>query len=665
MGQGIYAECYFVTSGDGHPSLRETARASKVNFHTVSTFGAQFLGAREYIFERAKLPFGSAVVPETGGTDDSAYTPIEYKDDKGKRYSIGDIAKAVRTGKRLILLGEFGTGKSRCIKEAFHEIAKASTAFAPVAVNLRDNWGYKSLSHIIRNHLDVIGMGSFADNLIKSLRRGNHPLLLDGFDEIGSQSWTGDPARLAEIRRKSLDGVRDMIQACPRSGLLITGREHYFSSDEEMLSCLGLSSSECIILRCPEEFTDSEARAYLRQNSKIDFMPDWMPRKPLICQLLARLEEDELEAIQENSDGEVQFFESVVDAVCKRETRIHSALDADTVKKILLLLAQGSRQQPSASESLSAEEINQAFYSVAGYAPIDESSVLLQRLPYLGRVGSGSSDRIFIDDYAKNGLRGLAIHETFAQGDLEVARQKWHQPLSAFGMRVWAQKLPANQSPLKYVRQCINHGNMQAAADFVAVRLLSDLDTIDFEGLGVRGGAITELHLVGKTVSRLRLTNIFFDSVTISDAKLEDVWIDDCIIRQLDGVSSRDKLPAAFGSQCEVMEIIYSLTASRISTLDLTDPQETLLAMIQKLFFQKGSGRKEEALLRGTEGYWDSGSAEAALRYMERNQIIKKRKGDRSWIFIPHRQHMTRMGAIMNSQKASDDPLWELITQST
>ncbi|MGM9472476.1 hypothetical protein ACS5PJ_10770 [Pseudarthrobacter sp. YS3] len=663
IGQGTYAECFFVTSGDNHPSLRETARAAKVQFHTLSTFAGHFLGARQYMHERAQRPFGSAVIPETGDTDTSEYTPIAYTDDKGKRYNVADISRAVNDGKRFILLGEFGTGKSRCIKETFSEITKTSDAFAPIAINLRDNWGYRSLSHILRNHLDDMGMGQYADNLLKSLRRGNHPLLLDGFDEIGSQSWTGDPARLAETRRKSLEGVRDIVQSCAKSGVLITGREHYFSSDAEMLEGLGLNSS-CIILRCPEEFTEQEARQYLSRNSLIDFIPDWMPRKPLICQLLAKLDQDELAAIQENSDGEVQFFESVVDAVCGRETRIHSALDATTVKRILLHLAQSSRIQSAVAETLSAAEINQAFYLVAGFAPIDESSVLLQRLPYLGRVGSGSSDRIFIDDYAKNGLRGLAMNDTFSQSDPDIARQRWQQPLDNFGLRVWAQNLPADQSPLKYVRQCVNHGNVQAAADFVAARLLQDRDACDFEGLSVDGGAITELRLVEKFVSKLSLTNIFFDTIIIEDAKFSDVWIDDCIIRELEGVSSRDALPDAFGPLCEVGEIRYSLTASRISTLNLTNGQKTLLAMIKKLFFQPGSGRKEEALLRGTEAYWDESCAHSALNYMEREQIIRKIKGNRGWVYVPRRQYMTRMGAIVESQKVSTDPLWELISSS-
>lgn len=663
MGRNIYSECYFVTPVEGFPSVRETARQSNVDFHTLDSFASKFLGARQYINERREIPFGSAVIPETGAADNSEYTPIDYKDTAGKTYDISQIAKAVKSGKRIILLGEFGTGKSRCIKESFTTLTQTDHSFAPIAINLRDNWGYKSLSHIIRNHLDDMGIGEYADNLIKSLRRGNHAILLDGFDEIGSQSWTGDPARLAETRRKSLQGVRDIAESCQGAGMLITGREHYFSSDEEMLECLGMNSS-CIVLRCPDEFSEAEAKDYLHQNSNIGILPDWMPRKPLVCQLLAKLDEDELQALVDTSGGEVQFFESVVDAVCRRETRIHSSLDAVTVKQVLLHLAQDSRSQVQSPETMTSTQINNAFFEVAGYAPIDESSVLLQRLPYLGRVGSGSSDRIFIDDYAKNGLRGLAAHEALTQGNLEVTRVKWKQPLNSFGVRVWSQKIPSDPSTLKYVRQCVIHGNYQLAADYVAVRVGLDADSCDFEGLSVSGGTISSLVMSEKSISNLTLTNVIIDNFTLDDSTLHNVWIDDCIIQHFDGPGSSGNLPESFGPNCEVMEFRDSLTTSNISTLNLSPGQKTLLVIIKKLFFQPGRGRREEALLRGTEAYWDVSSAKAVLKYMEREKIVSNFPGDTGLVYAPQRRHMKRMGSIIEQQKNSTDALWLLVSDS-
>lgn len=659
FGQNIYSECYFVTPLEGFPSVRETARASNVDFHTLETFASKFLGVRQYLQERQRIAFGSAVDPD-GAADSSEYTPIEYKDAAGKRYNIELIAKTLKAGKHIILLGEFGTGKSRCIKEVFTTLASVEDSFAPIAINLRENWGYKSLSHIMRNHLDEMGMGGYADDLIRSLRRGNHTILLDGFDEIGSQSWTGDPARLAETRKTSLQGVRNIAESCPKAGILITGREHYFSSDEEMLECLGLNRN-CIVLRCPDEFTETEAREYIKHNSDIDVLPDWMPRKPLVCQLLAKLDRDELQLLIDNAEGEVQFFESVVDAVCKRETRIHSSLDAKTVKQVLLHLAQESRMQVMAPETITSAQINNAFFEVAGFAPIDESSVLLQRLPYLGRVGSGSSDRIFIDDYAKNGLRGLAAHESLRQSNLEVTRSNWQQPLNQFGVRVWAQRIRLDQSTLNYARQCIKNGNFQLAADYVAVKVTLDGDVCDFQGLSIPGGSVSLLSLSEKTIANLTMTNVFFDNILLDDAVLENVWIDDCIIQRFDGPGSSGNMPAGFGPKCEIVEFRDTLTTSNISELNLTRGQKTLIVIIKKLFFQPGRGRQEEALLRGTEAYWDISSAESVLRYLEQEKIVVKFRGDTGQVYAPQRRHMKRMARIVEQQKNSTDPLWSMV----
>lgn len=171
--------------------------------HTSKTFANKFLGSELYITERLNYPFGSAANPDSGEKDKASYIPIYYIDEDNKKYSVKDICDKLLLGKKVILVGEFGTGKSRCLMEIFNNLIGHNN-FSPLAINLRDNWGYKRLGHIIRNHLELLGLSEeFSDGLIRSLRRGNHILLLDGIDEIGSQLWSGDPARLTEIRKKA------------------------------------------------------------------------------------------------------------------------------------------------------------------------------------------------------------------------------------------------------------------------------------------------------------------------------------------------------------------------------------------------------------------------------------------------------------------------------
>lgn len=257
--------------------------------------------------------------PVTGGSDAAEYTPIKYVRERDmKQFSSKDIAVEIATGGKFILTGEFGSGKSRCIREVFDALQPYSEISPILAINLRENWGIETFDLIVRHHLGSLGLSKFADDMVKLVGEGRVKLLLDGFDEIGSQSWTGEAARLKEIRVKSLKGVKDLIQRCEQAGLLVAGREHYFSSDEEMVSCLGLNDGFAI-LGCPEEFSDEETRDYIQRNTSLTAVPAWMPKKPLICQLFTKIDAEDLTRISEAENGEVEFFENFLAAIAKRE----------------------------------------------------------------------------------------------------------------------------------------------------------------------------------------------------------------------------------------------------------------------------------------------------------------------------------------------------------
>lgn len=662
MGKGIFCECYFVTSGD-HTSLFESGREANVEVHDLNSFASKFIGASQYVSERAKMPFGSAVNPDTGDVDTHHYAAINYADEHSRRYSLAEIANALKSGRHVVLLGEFGTGKSRCVMEVFRKLVSENPIFPPIAINLRDNWGLRKHHLIVNNHLDGLGLGDFNDALIRSLHRGNHVLLLDGFDEIGSQSWSGDAKRLTEIRKKSLEGVRDLIGNVKNAGILIVGREHYFATPEEMAESLGLNLSKTLTLRCPEEFSDSELIEYIQANTSLKTVPEWMPRKPLICQLLARLPAADVERLETGADGEIEFFESVFDTICARETRIHPTIFKESLKGILLLLSQQTRALPSNDERMSTEDINQAFYAVTGSPPIDESALLLQRLPYLGRAGSGGTDRIFIDDYAKNGLRALALVQAIRSGQREIGSKKWLQPLDAFGLRVLHARGGTNTDAERFAKLCMNHGNPQIACDLVAARLLATDDICDFQGFSVIDGRIKLLAFVDIEVKNLHLAGIEVEELSLESASFSSVKVEFCTVDCVKGMGGIDKLPDVF-VDCEVGVFDKAITVARISELNLTDQQKTLLAIIKKLFFQPGSGRREEALLRGAEKYWHPVAAQVAIHYMEKNKLLIQAKGSHGKVYVPKWKHRPRMAKMLEMQTSCGDELWELVGQA-
>lgn len=652
----IFARCFFVTSSDENPSLRESAESNGVRYFTDREFEATFIGGSRYVHERLLRPFGSAVKIDSGEIDDAPYVPISYVDSSGE-WTVERISEELQNGHKFVLLGEFGSGKSRCTMQTFYALTSNAHNPPPLAIDLRDAWGKQTFNSIIREHLEDLGLADISDQMLRSITRGHSPILLDGFDELGTQSWSTAPEKMAEIRAAATKGVREVVTKSQKCGLLISGRDHYFSSDDEMLRLLGLPESTTI-LRCPEQFTVAQARRYLDGiNDKLE-LPQWLPRKPLICQLVASLPTDDVTRLAASSTGEVDFFEKSLDVICERETRISPIIDGASLRTLLIRLALHTKETNDIQNRLSPDDVNTQFKVVTGVFPGAESSVLLQKLPYLGRFEAESADRVFIDDYVREGLAGIGMHMLASRMLSFETAEDWRKPLGAFGLRVWAECMEFG-SALAFARQEASHGRYQAACDFVAASLAGDSDQIDYDGLSLVDAFMSQALLVDKKISNLSLSEVYIETAYVDGIEWDNVHIGNSYIDAIYGVASYADLPGIFREGLIVGRFdSVGMNTSAISTLDLTDSQKTLLSIVQKLFFQRGSGRKEGALFRGTAQYWDPAAATAVLKIMLKEDIVTISQGDEGKIYVPNRKHTRRMGEIRSQRKGSTDPLW-------
>ena len=261
----------------------------------------------------------------SGEKDNLPYVPVDYTEANGRKtFSLEQLANALSKGNKLILLGNYGTGKSRCIQETYLQLCNItrSKRIFPLAIDLREHWGLRRGPEIIRRHFEDLGLSQMADAALKVIDKGLITLLLDGFDEIASQVWSDDPVRLGEIRKQSLAGVYDLINMA-NGGILIAGREHYFNSDDEMFQCLGMNSSSTLVLKSADEFSSEQMKIYLRAFKSSSSIPDWLPRRPLISKMLTSFDDVDLAALLEDY-GEIEFWHRLLDAICKREARIPS-----------------------------------------------------------------------------------------------------------------------------------------------------------------------------------------------------------------------------------------------------------------------------------------------------------------------------------------------------
>lgn len=124
----IMSKCYFVCLHPPTQAMIEAGRDHHVNVLSQSNFEKQFFDYSAYVAARSQLQFGSSVHPVTGNPDNTEYIPVKYEFDAvSKEYDIRDIAKLVNSGSTIVLTGEYGSGKSRCLREVFLQLTREDT----------------------------------------------------------------------------------------------------------------------------------------------------------------------------------------------------------------------------------------------------------------------------------------------------------------------------------------------------------------------------------------------------------------------------------------------------------------------------------------------------------------------------------------------------------
>src|SRR6266851_7156220 len=500
--QDIFAKCVFVCDSDPPPSLKTTGAGSNVTVLSLQELERSFCDFLAYETARRRRPFGSAVKPIAGQKDESEYVPVKYTDGRGTVYSVSDIAARLLMGRKLILVGEYGTGKSRCVREVFAELSTHAVGAGkyPIAIDLRENWGTRRGHEIVRRHFDELGLGAKADAVVKAYDQGSLIYLIDGFDEIGSQAWSDDQNKLRYLRSQSLAGVRDLLSKS-KAGAIVSGRAHYFNTDEEMFAALGLEKSEALVLRCQNEFTQAEMEQFLARVSQHLLLPAWLPRRPLICQTIASLDEEDLDRMFQEEGGDVDFWHRLIDVICEREARIAAPLDPASIKSVLRNLARATRSKAANVGPLSTTEVTKAFETALGFPPVDESAIMLQRLPALGRLAAESSDRQFIDVYILDGLRGLDVSHIVKSPSDGCENEPWANPLQPLGQAVVATDIRPTGADVRidayinHAKKCAAGRNRVLASDIIASLAIAGGPTnkVDFKGLRLADGHFTAL----------------------------------------------------------------------------------------------------------------------------------------------------------------------------
>jgi Cdc6-like AAA superfamily ATPase len=245
--QGGLAKLWIITEQEPTADQRSFCKGKGINVQSFTEFRKNLFNAQSYLAARPTLPFGSATDPKTDNTD---ITGVKYQTtairekNTDRTFTLDYIKKELCDGRIVVLLGDYGMGKSIAVRELFKNLASAymcdQSAPVPVSINLRDCWGLRQPDEVLQRHATKLALKD-GRNLVKAFNCGLLITLLDGFDETASNvTWNGGGSvdrdqgglrtKLKSIRREAVSVVREFVATCRgKSGLLITD-ERTFST---------------------------------------------------------------------------------------------------------------------------------------------------------------------------------------------------------------------------------------------------------------------------------------------------------------------------------------------------------------------------------------------------------------------------------------------------
>lgn len=276
------------------PEARKRAKCP-IEICSYKTFSSKLIDTPRYLELRSNYPFGSVRNPADENDTNvpkEEYIKLELIDKKNNStFNSVSLIELIRSdsGGHIVITGDFGSGKSMTLREVFYELRemhlKNEIIRFPVYINLRDHFGQSDPSEALMRHGRLIGMPD-PSQLVASWRAGQTILFLDGFDEVSSIPLVRGLDKIKQARRQAVSLVKFFLSQSPkRSKIIVSGREHYFDSGDELISSLGLEENDIIL--SIGEFTDDQIRQFLEKRGINEFIPNWLPARPLLLGYLA------------------------------------------------------------------------------------------------------------------------------------------------------------------------------------------------------------------------------------------------------------------------------------------------------------------------------------------------------------------------------------------
>lgn len=301
-------------------------------------------------------------------------------------------------GQFVIVLGDFGRGKSFVLREVARRIA--TTKLIPILIDLAALDRSLSVDELVAAHLARHGESVVDLNAFRyMLGQGRIVLLFDGFDEL--------------VTRISYEHATDHLErlieaATGKAKIVVACRTQHFKSHDQVFTALGervgqVSQRRVLTI---EEFTANEIRTYLvhrfrgdeaQATSRYELLknlPDLLAlaQNPRMLGFIAALDSERLQAAARRRDviSAAGLYREIIDAWLAHETRRATGgpgaapgLDTETLRSAVTTLA--LRLWEAGEQYLQPAQLAEVAESLSGLA-----AGRLSPQQRLHAVGSGS-----------------------------------------------------------------------------------------------------------------------------------------------------------------------------------------------------------------------------------------------------------------------------------
>ncbi len=639
-------------------------------------FCAKLVNVTDYFNARMNHFFGSArnVTDFNDHANVGKYVPVSLHelDAQGERKgarSIDDVIQdAKKTGRRVVITGEYGAGKSMTLREIFlhlkRERERGETYRFPFYINLREHWGQDFPAEVLERHARHIGFAE-PHQLVRAWRAGLAILLLDGFDELAAEGWTGRPERVREIRRKATKVVGALIsETPPTTPVFVTGRSHYFDDIDELRTDLKIPQNARLFVI--DDFSDDQIRAYLSQLKHEAPFPNWLPSRPLLIGYLASRKL--LRAIGDAGEsGPAKGWHSLLTMICERETALPKAeITGPELRAVMARVGTLARSTHSGLGPIEPEALFRAYEQIMGVKPGDAARPLLLRLP--GLAGSDSDRagaRNFIDEDLAQAAAGIDMATFIKAGDTEgTGLDTLRHPLGRLGVEVAAIETQDRKISSKEISAAIRASSSKS----LGILTVDCLRIAAEHGEPYRGPSLEikhvevpelDLEIEGDALAKVIFEGCMFDEIRIgfyADPSRSPRFLG-CDIQTVVGRVGRRDLPEGlFDEHCHFENFSqFDPSTASIMRLQVPEPVKVLLTVLKKLFLQRGAGRRENAFFRGLQPAAQTYVANV-LKIVESEGLALPTKQGGYTVWVPIRRAQQRVFEILERPSRTDDP---------